>query len=89
MISKEKYLQIRKVLAWSTDHKMKKIGDLKKRLFKLTVESALLYSCETLTVWIYDGWVDGWMLNTYVGHHTKYWMETKLTNKKNLLNQGD
>ena len=56
MMSTEKDFEIRKALAWSACHKMKTIWQsnmgrkLKTRLFKATVESVLLYGCESWTV---------------------------------------
>ena len=51
-----KYLKIRKVLAWRTCHQMMNIckstlsRKLKLRLMRTTVESVLLYGCETWTL---------------------------------------
>ena len=55
MMSSEDF-EIRKALAWSACHKMKKIWksnirrDLKVSLFKSTVESVLIYGCQTWTI---------------------------------------
>ena len=49
MKSSDKYFEIRKALAWSACHKMKRIWStnlqrkIKERLFVITVESLLLY----------------------------------------------
>ena len=56
MESSEKDFEIRKALAWSACHKMKKIWKsklsrkMKIRIFKATVESVLLYGCQTWTI---------------------------------------
>ena len=56
MESSEKDFEVRKALAWSSCHKLKKMWSstlsrkTKVRLFKATVESALLYGSETWTI---------------------------------------
>ena len=56
MKSSEKDFEIRKALAWSACHKMKRIWStnlqrkIKERLFVTTVESLLLYGSETWTI---------------------------------------
>ena len=56
MESSEKDFEIRKALGWSACHKMKQIWKsklsrkMKIRIFKATVESILLYGCQTWTV---------------------------------------
>ena len=54
--SSAKYLKIRKALAWRTCHQMRNIckstlsRKMKLRLMHTTVESVLLYGCETWTL---------------------------------------
>ena len=56
MESSEKDFEVRKALAWSSCHKLKKIwnstlsGKIKLRLFLATLESVLLYGSETWTL---------------------------------------
>ena len=56
MESTEKDFQVRKAVAWSACHKLRKIWNsslsrkIKVRLFTATVETVLLYGCETWTV---------------------------------------
>ena len=56
MMSSQKDFEIRKALAWSACHKMKNIWHsnlnrkMKIRIFKSTVESVLLYGCQTWTI---------------------------------------
>ena len=56
MFGSSKDFEVRKALAWSACHKLKKVWKssmnrkLKIRLFLATVESVLLYGSETLTV---------------------------------------
>ena len=56
MESSEKDFEVRKALAWSACHKMKNIWKsklsrkIKIRIFKATVESVLLYGCQTWTI---------------------------------------
>ena len=56
MQSSEKDFKVRKALAWSACHKLRKIWNstlsrtIKARLFIATVESVLLYGCETWTL---------------------------------------
>ena len=58
MASAEKYMKVRKPLAWRALHSMRKVwksnlkAELKKRLFVATVESVLLYGSETWTITI-------------------------------------
>ena len=54
--STEKDIQVRKALAWRALHSLKKVwkssmnADLKRNLFRTTVEAILLYGCESWTL---------------------------------------
>ena len=84
MMSTVKDFEIRKALAWTACHKLKKIWTsnlsrkLKVRLFLATVESVLLYGSETWTVSKTYKEIR-WLLHQDVAYCPKCFLETKIT----------
>ena len=83
MESSEKDFEVRKALAWSSCHKLKKIWNstlsrkIKVRLFLATVESVLLYGSETWTLTkSMEKKLNG-LLHTYATNVPKYHLEAK------------
>ena len=88
MESSEKDFEVRKALAWSSCHKLKKIWSsalsrkIKVRLFVATVESVLLYGCETWTITrAMEKRIDGCYTNMLRMIQGVRW-DQKLTNKQ-------